>query len=156
MVPVTPPWGDKGGVVFVFRVERYTIVAVPCVNNSVLFLLGTECTWWNNDWVWCVSLVAWRLMAWKSMVLGDFPVFLAQITMRCNHVTGSPIGTGSRTPNLTSLSRPILTSLCQWWGTGIGEWWAVGVPCGSIISLIGGPSMRGNVWCSQTLKVLDL
>ncbi len=32
------------------------------------------------------------------------PFFLAQITMRWHHVTGSPMGTGSRTPSLTSRS----------------------------------------------------
>ena len=38
----------------------------------------------------------------------------------------------------------------------MGEWWTVGIACGSIISLIGGPSMSGRVWCSQVLKVLEL
>ena len=61
------------------------------------------------------------LSGWKSIVLLGVPFFFAQMTMRWHHVTGSPIGTGSSTPNLTSLSRPALTSSCQWRGTGMGE-----------------------------------
>ena len=34
----------------------------------------------------------------KSIVLLDVLFCLAQMTMRWHHVTGSPIGTGSRTP----------------------------------------------------------
>ena len=33
---------------------------------------------------------------------------------------------------------------------------SVGVACGSIISLIGGPSMSRRVWCSHVLKMLEL
>ena len=57
----------------------------------------------------------------KSIVLLGVPFFLAHMTIRWHHVTGSPIGTGSSTPSLTSLSRPALTLSCQWRGTGIGE-----------------------------------
>ena len=61
------------------------------------------------------------LRGWKTIVLLGVPFFLAQMTIRWHHVTGSPIGTGSSTPSLTSLSRPALTSSCQWRGTGMGE-----------------------------------
>ena len=61
------------------------------------------------------------LRGWKSIVLLGVSFFLAQMTMRWHHVTGSSIGTGSSTPSLTSLSRPALTSSCQWRGTGMGE-----------------------------------
>ena len=71
-------------------------------------------------------------------------------------MTGSPIGTGSSTPNLKSLSKPALTASCQWRGTEMGEWWAVGMAFGSMIGLIGGLSISGKGWCSQVLNVLDL
>ena len=64
----------------------------------------------------CVSRVAWWFSAWKSTVLRGLPFFLAQMTMRWHHLTGSPTGTGSRMPNSTSRSRPALTSSCQWRG----------------------------------------
>lgn len=83
------------------------------------------------------------------------PFFLEQITIRWHQVTGSPNGTCSSTPSQTSLSRPAFTSYCQCRGTGMGEWWAVGVACLSIMSLRGGPRIRGRVWCSHVLKVLD-
>ena len=73
-----------------------------------------------------------------------------------HHVTGSPMGTGSMTPNLTSLSRPAFTSSCQCNGSGMGECKAVGVAFGSTINHIGSPSIIGSGWCSQTLKVLEL
>ena len=69
---------------------------------------------------------------------------LVQITMQWHQVTGSPIGTGSRTFSLTFLSRLALTAFCQWTGTGMGEWYSVGVTSGLIISLIGGLSIRGR------------
>ena len=69
-------------------------------------------------------------------------------------MTGSPTGTGSRTPSETSWSSPALTSSCQWSGTGIGLWCATGFALGSTISLIGMLSIRGSGWCSQVLKVL--
>ena len=78
------------------------------------------------------------------MVCLGVPFYLAQMTMRWHHVTGSPIGTSSKTPSLTSRSRPALTASCQCKGTGMGEWWAVGMASGSIISLIGGLSIRGS------------
>ena len=71
-------------------------------------------------------------------------------------MTGTLIGTGSSTPNLTSQSKLALTASCQWSGTGMGEWWAVGVAFRSMISLIGGLSISGKGWCSQVLNVLDL
>ena len=55
------------------------------------------------------------------MVHLGVPFCLAQMTMRWHHVTGSPIGTGSKTPSLTSRSRPTLTASCQCKGTGMGE-----------------------------------
>ena len=64
------------------------------------------------------------------------------LTSLWHHVTGSPLGTGSMTPSLTSLSSPALTSSCQCNGTGMGEWWAVVVALGSIISFMGGPSIK--------------
>ena len=98
--------------------------------------------------MWWVSLVACVLRGWKSIVRRSDPFFLAHVTMRWHHVTGSPTGTCSRTPSLTSRSRPSFTSSCQWRGTGIGEWWAVGTALGSIIRRRGGPSMRGRGWWS--------
>ena len=59
------------------------------------------------------------------------------------------------TPNLTSLSSPAFTSSGQWSGTGMGVWFAVGVAEGSIVKRMGGSSMRGRVWCSQVLNVLE-
>ena len=37
----------------------------------------------------------------------------------------------------------------------MGEWCAVGVDEGSIVKRMGGPSMRGRVWCSHVLNLLE-
>ena len=112
------------------------MVPIPCIEDSLLLSLRDRS-----------GLVEWRLSGWKSIVLLGVPFCLAQITMRWHHVTGSP------TPSLTSLSRPALTVSCQWRGTGIGEWCAVGVAFGSIISLIGGLSIRGRDTHIMLLKL---
>ena len=69
-------------------------------------------------------------------------------------VTGSPIGTGSSTPNLTFLSMTALTSSYQWMGIRMGKLCAVCVACGSILSPIGWPSMSIRVWCLQMSKLM--
>ena len=79
------------------------------------------------------------------MVLLGLPFFLAQMTILWHHVTGSPMETSSKTPSLTSRSSQALMSSCQFSGTGIGEWWVVVVAFGSIISLMGGPSINGRL-----------
>ena len=55
-----------------------------------------------------------------------FAIFLAQITIQRQQVTGSPIVTGDSTTSLTTLSSPAFMSSYQWKGTGIGEWCAEG------------------------------
>ena len=74
-------------------------------------------------------------------------------TYHRHQVTGSPIGTCSSTPSLTSLSSPALTSSCQCRGTGIGVWYAVGPGLGAysvawppscfLLSLPGSSWLRG-------------
>ena len=83
------------------------------------------------------------------------PFFFRAVTIRWHRVTGSPTGTASRTPSLTSLSIDSFTSCCQCRGTGMGLWTAIGLASGSTWSSNGGPSIRGSVWHSQVLKVLD-
>ena len=80
-----------------------------------------------------------------------FFIFLAQITIWWHQVTGSPIGTCSSIPSQTSLSSPAFKSSCQWMGSGTGEWYAESSVFGSIINLIGGPSIMGSCWCSHVL-----
>ena len=90
-------------------------------SNTVLSVAGgTDRAWWKGDCVWWVSLIACWLRGCMSTVRRGFPFFFAHTTMRWHHVTGSPTGTGSSTPSLTSRSSPALTSSCQWIGTGIG------------------------------------
>ena len=50
----------------------------------------------------------------------SFPFSMGASVCRWHHVTGAPIGTCSRTPSRTSLSKPALTSSCQCNGTGMG------------------------------------
>ena len=117
---------------------------------------GIDLARWEGDWVWCVSRIACLLRPWKSTVLLGSPDFLAAITMRLHHVTGVPIGTGSRTPSSTSLSKPALTFSCQWIATGIGEWCATGGMSSSTWIRIAGPDIIGSSWCSHVLNTLDL
>ena len=90
-----------------------------------------------------------------STVRRGLPFFFRAVTIRWHQVTGSPFGTASRTPSLTSLSIDSFTSCCQCRGTGMGLWTAIGLASGSTWSSDGGPSIRGRVWLSQVLKVLD-
>ena len=89
-------------------------------SNTVFLPCETDLAWWNGDWVWLVSLVAYLLSDWKAIVL-SFPFLLAQMTVLKPQVTDSPAGTDSMTHRRMSLSRPSLTSSCQCMGTGIGE-----------------------------------
>ena len=84
-----------------------------------------------------------------------FAGFCRAVTIRWHQVTGSFTGTGSRTPSFTSLSREALTSCCQCRGTGMGLCTATAVAFGSTCSSSGGPSMRGSVWHSHVLNVLE-
>ena len=81
----------------------------------------------------------------KSMVLLGLPFFLTQMTILWQHVTGPPMGTGSKTPSLTTLLSQALTSPGQCSGMGMGEWWENGVTLESIINLMGGPSINGRI-----------
>ena len=90
-----------------------------------------------------------------STVRRGLPFFFRVVTIRWHQVTGSPIGAASKTPSLTSLSIHAFISRCQCRGTGMGSWTAIGLASGSTWRSNGGPSIRGSVWHSQVLKVLD-
>ena len=90
-----------------------------------------------------------------STVRRGLPFFSRDVTIRWHQVTGSSTGTVSRTPSLTSLSIDSFTSFCQCRGTGMVLWTAIGLASGSTWSSNGGPSIKGSVWHSQVLKVLD-
>ena len=152
---IATPGGDEGGKMMVIGVKGDTVVSDPGVEDGLLGAMGDRPCLMEGDWVWWVSLVAWRLSAWKSTVLRGFPFFFGQTTILWHHVTGSPIGTGSITPRRTSWSSPDLISSCQWSGTGRGLWWATGVASGSTINCMGGLSIMGRGWCWHMLKVLD-
>ena len=88
-----------------------------------------------------------------STVRRGLPFFFRAVTIRWNQVTGSPTGTASRTPSLTSLSIDCFTSCCQrnWNGFVECDQFGFGVTWSSN----GGPSIRGSFWHSQVLKVMD-
>ena len=90
-----------------------------------------------------------------STVRRGLPFSFRAVTIRWHQVTGSPTGTASRTPSLTSLSIDSFTSCCQCRGTAMGLSTAISLASGSTWSSNGGPSIRGSVWHSQVLKVLD-
>ena len=101
-------------------VKGNTVVAVPTVKDSLLSAAGYGTCLME----WAVRVVSFafgmEIECLEIHCLSGFAIFLAQITMRWHQITGSPTGTGSRTPNETSWSRPACTSLCQWSGTGMG------------------------------------
>ena len=157
---ITPLWCDESCVVAVIGVERALWYPLHVSNTSTCqifwprgtYLLGGKVTGW--DWfLWLYE--CWLAgNRWSFFVV--FFIFLAQITIWWHQVTGSPIGTCSSIPSQTSLSIPAFTSSCQWMGTGTGEWYAESSVFGSIINLIGGPSIMGSGWCSHVLRMLEL
>ena len=96
----------------------------------------------NVDWLEIVgpSLFFFHF-SWHKLPSGD------------TKVTGSSIGTCSSIPSQTSLPSPAFTSSFQWMGTGTGEWCAESSVFGSIINVIGGPSIMGSSWCAHILKM---
>ena len=51
------------------------------IKDCLLVLGGIDLAGWKGDWVWWVSLVAWVLSDWKSIVLQGLPFFFAHITI---------------------------------------------------------------------------
>ena len=79
---IATPGGDEGGKMMVIRVEGDTVVSVPGIKYGLLGAMGDESCLMEGDWVWWVSLVAWRLSAWKSTVLQGFPFFFGQTNIQ--------------------------------------------------------------------------
>ncbi|KAK3764697.1 hypothetical protein RRG08_042007 [Elysia crispata] len=111
-VAVSAPWCDEGGEVAVFCTNGDAVVAVPCIENGLLLSV------WDRPRLverrGCVVCLPFDVgvEGLKVNCLPWLPIFL-QITTRGHNVTGSPIGTGSRTPRRTSWLRPAFTSCCQ-------------------------------------------
>lgn len=109
---VSAPQGNKCGEVMISQVEGDTVISVPAVEDSFLFTRRDgsylmEETLFGGFPRWHGGSVP------GSQLCGEVCLsFFAQTTMRWHQLTGSPTGTGSRTPRDTSLSRPALTS-CQ-------------------------------------------
>ena len=103
----------------------------------------------------CVSRTSCLLSTCMSTVRRGLPFSFQVLTIPWHQVTGSLTGTASMTPSLTSLSIDDFTSCCQCRGTGIGSWTATGLVSWSTWSSNGGPSIRGSVWHSRVLRVLD-
>ena len=80
----------------------------------------THDTWKNGTSVEWVSLRQCLFRGERSTVLLGLPDFLATTTILDCQVLGTPMGTFSRIPSFTSLSRAAFTWACQWCGIGIG------------------------------------
>ena len=108
---------------------------------------GTRVTWWNGDGVSCVSRSACVL---STAPAGPLCVMARRFTSVCDlsMVTVS-LWTASRTPSLTSLSTDAFTCCYQCEAT------AMAFVSGSTWCFNSRPSIRGSVWFSQVLKVLD-
>ena len=70
-------------------------------------------------------------------------------------MSGVPIGTRSRTPLTTSVSRPALTSFLKCGETSAGLVTHTGVVSGYVNILIAGPAVLGQACLLQTLNALE-
>ena len=97
--------------------------------------------WKNDTSVECVFLRQCLLNGDRSTVLLGLPDFLTTTTILDWNLVGTPIGSFSRIPSITSKSA--FTCSCQWWGIVIGLWTAIGTAFGSTWIFIGGPDIFG-------------
>merc|ERR1712237_234606 len=74
--------------------------------------LGTEHTILKGLLVWCVSLIPAFVNLARSTVRLGSPFFLRVITILVHHVSGTPGGTRSKIPLLTSASISLATYYC--------------------------------------------
>ena len=141
-IMIASPWCDENGEILVVFMKGSTMITIPTVKNSFLFV-----AWYSTS-----------LMKQGSGVMG-FPscisikslevycssgFFFAQMTILWHHVMGSPIGTSSITANHIAWSSPVLTSSWQCSGAGMGVWWVASAALGSIIRHRGFVSIMGS------------
>ena len=107
-IMIASPWCDENGEMLVIFMKGSTMITIPTVKNSFLFV-----AWYRGS-----------LMKQGSGVMGFpcyisikslevyclFGFFFAQMTILWHHVMGSPIGASSITANHITRSSPVLTS----------------------------------------------
>ena len=106
----------------VVRVKGNTVVAVPTVIDSLHS--ATRDGTGLMKWALCMMGFS-RAMEVECLEIHcppGFAIFLSAYHHAVHQVTGSPTGTGSRTPNETSWSRPAFTSL----SSGVVREWVCG------------------------------
>ena len=101
----------------------------------------------------CVSLLQTLFRGDKSTILRGSPLCFGTTTILCSHVVGTPSGTFSITPSLSSSSNPALTLSLQWMGSTHGVWCATGFASLSTWKAIGSAFINGSGWCGHLLNV---
>ena len=115
--------------------------------------LGMRRASWKGDSMANVSRLQNVFSGERSTVRRREPSCFRVFTTRWHHVTGSPYGTRSMTPRVSSRRRSSYTHCCQCRGMLAGVWQAFGVAVGSSCISIGGPSIHGNARCGHVLNV---
>ena len=108
-VPVPPPGDDEDGLVPVFLHQWHQVEWVPDIEDTFDFSAGTKLTNMKGDLMWCVCQTDALLSDCISMVLLGSPLCLGTVTILWHQVTGVLRGTGSMTPNATTLKRFLFT-----------------------------------------------